>query len=376
MRIEVQSWGRDSLVQRHEGILLQRLMDNGNHHDDEKLTSACDMTAKTNQSPADRTNTDCWVISDGVAGNQAQALALARTLGLTPRIISLQLSRPWDWLAPRLRLAAAHGMRDRNGGTVAAPWPSIAIGCGRRAALLTRCLRDWSDHRCFTVQILDPRIATSHFDVVIAPQHDRLVGDNVIETRGGLNAIDDAWLADGRGRFASFSELPKPRTAVLIGATHPSMALDDAYFDALLGILEQLRARLGGSFLVSTSRRTPVDRVDALRKQFLRWPGIFWGGPADGANPYAGILGWADQFIVTGDSVNMISEACATGKPVHAFAPVAATGKLDRFHLSLFESGHLVTIDGLESPGSVAPLRETGSVGEQIRQRRMLASPN
>ena len=32
-----------------------------------------------------------------------------------------------------------------------------------------------------------------------------------------------------------------------------------------------------------------------------------------------GILAWADRLIVTGDSIAMLSEACATGKPVTMF---------------------------------------------------------
>ena len=327
------------------------------------------MIANANRMPTDAANTDCWVISDGAAGNERQALALARALGFAPRIISLQLKQPWDWLAPQLRFAARHGMRDRHGRSIAAPWPSIAIGCGRRAALLTRCLREWSDQHCFAAQILDPRIAASHFDVVITPQHDRLGGDNVIHTRGGLNAIDDAWLAEGRAGFESLQASPKPRTAVLIGASNSSISLDDAYFEALFRSLERLHAQRGGSFLVSTSRRTPDERAERLRKQFERWPGIFWSGPKDGNNPYAGILGWADQFIVSADSVNMISEACATGKPVHAFAPVALTGKLGRFHQSLRESGHLIPVDEFAGAESTEPLREAANVADQIRQR-------
>ena len=325
------------------------------------------MKAKASGKPSNVATADCWVISDGAAGNERQALALAQALGFDPRVISLQLSQPWDWLAPRWRFAAHRGMRDRQDAPIAKPWPSIAIGCGRRAALLTRCLRVWSDQQCFTAQILDPRIAPSNFDVVIAPIHDRLRGDNVIRTRGGLNAIDDAWLAEGRAQFASMHELPGPRTAVLIGASHSSIALDDAYFEALLVSLDRLHAQRGGSFLVSTSRRTPYERVESLRKQFQRWPGTFWGGPQDGANPYAGTLGWADRFIVSADSVNMISEACATGKPVHAFAPVAPSGKLGRFHQSLIESGHLVAIDGLTNASSMQALREAQTVADQIR---------
>lgn len=327
------------------------------------------MIANTSGLSSDRAISRCWVISDGAAGNENQALALARALGLTPRVVSLDVAQPWGWLAPRLCLAAQHGMRDRHAGLIHAPWPAIAIGCGRRAALLTRCLRKWSSGRCFTAQILDPRISPAHFDVVVAPRHDGLDGDNVIVTRGALNAIDDAWLAEGCTAFASFDDLPRPRTAVLIGASNSTTALDDAYFEALFKSLEQLHARSGGCFLVSTSRRTPRERIEMLRTRFLRWPGIFWSGPEDGRNPYAGILGWADQLIVSADSVNMISEACATGKPVHAFAPTAVGGKLGAFHQSLRASGHLTSIEAFADVVSNNPLRESANVAEQIRQR-------
>ncbi|HET9034273.1 MAG TPA: mitochondrial fission ELM1 family protein [Dokdonella sp.] len=331
-------------------------------------------TAKANQLASVTTDAPCWVISDGAAGNEAQALALARALGLVPRVISLQVSHPWDWLAPRLRLAARRGMHDRHGGVIASPWPTIAIGCGRRAALLTRCLRDWSDQQCFTVQILDPRIAPAHFNVVIAPQHDHLPGDNVIETLGGLNAVDEAWLADGRSEFPSFSKLAGPRRAVLIGASNASIALDDAYFEALFAALERLHARHGGCFLVSTSRRTSRKQVERLRKEFSRWPGIFWGGSGDGENPYRGILGWAEQFIVSGDSVNMISEACATARPVHVFAPIPATGKIGSFHQTLLDQGYLTSVDGLADAASIKPLRETARVAAQVRQQWLHAT--
>lgn len=305
------------------------------------------------------------MISDGGAGNHRQAMALADALELTPRVINLRLRQPWDALAPHLRLAARRGMDDRNAQPIEPPWPDLAIGCGRRAALLTRCLRNWSARRCFTVQILDPRIPADHFDVVVAPRHDRLVGANVIETLGALNPIDDAWLKPGRNRFASFGELPAPRTAVLIGASNASVTLDDAWFDTLLDVLTTQHALTGGSFLVSTSRRTPAQRIEHLRKQFSCWPGVFWAGLEDGENPYAAMLAWADRIIVSADSVNMISEACATGKPVHAFTVDPVRGKLANFHEALREGGHLIPLQtGAGTPHP--PLRELAAVAERI----------
>jgi mitochondrial fission protein ELM1 len=307
-----------------------------------------------------------WVVSDGAAGNERQALALAAALGLDPRIVRLRLRQPWDALAPRWTLGARSAIREPTD-LLAPPWPDLAIGCGRRAALLTRLLRPWSGGRTFTVQILDPRIDSAAFDVVVAPAHDAVRGANVIHSLGALNPVDDEWLAAGRARFAALGELPAPRCAVLVGASHRAQRLDRAWFDGLLAELSRRHARSGGSFLVSTSRRTPPDLAARLRDAFARWPGWFWTGATDGENPYAGFLGWADAIVVSPDSVNMISEACATGKPVLTFAPQPIHGKLAAFHAALRERGHLHALGEPAEPA--APLRETATIAAEIETR-------
>ena len=308
----------------------------------------------------------CWIISDGAAGNARQAMAVARALELEPREVILRLRHPWDWLAPRWTWKAAQAMRDQHGLPVVPPWPDIAIGCGRKAALLTRCLRNWSSGRCFTVQILDPRVPPDLFDALLVPQHDGVAGANVIATVGSLHGVDEQWLDDARARYAGLGALPAPRTGVLIGGPHPAQPLGDAYFDALLGALGEWHRARGGSFLVSTSRRTPVARREQLRRAFARWPGLFWADAGDGENPYPGILAWADRLVVSADSVNMISEACGTGKPVHAFAAEAVSGKLGRFHQNLLRCGHLSPWNA-PTPDAPVPLRELPDVIRKLR---------
>src|SRR3982751_2217621 len=144
----------------------------------------------------------CWAISDGAAGNERQATALAEALGVPMRVVRVRVRQPWDLLAPHLVIGARAAVGDADGRAFAPPWPDLAIGCGRRAALVTRALRDWSAGNTFTVQILDPRIDTSAFGVVIAPQHDGIDGANVIRSIGALNPVDRRWLADARTRFA------------------------------------------------------------------------------------------------------------------------------------------------------------------------------
>ena len=311
----------------------------------------------------------CWAISDGAAGNERQALALAGALGLAPRVLRIRVAEPWNLLAPRLVAGARAAIRAADGSAIAAPWPDLAIGCGRRAALLTRALRRCSGGRTWTVQILDPRIATDAWSLVIAPQHDDVRGANVIASIGALNPVGPDWLARGRNEFPALGALPSPRTTVLVGASNRAQRLDAAYFDALVERLAAQQARDGGSVLASVSRRTPGDVAARLRSALAAFPGIFWSGADDGANPYAGLLGWADRLVVTPDSVNMLSEACATGKPVRTFAPRPIRGKLAAFHAELVASGHLRDLDDDTPRVQPPPLAETAAIAELVARR-------
>lgn len=261
-------------------------------------------------------------------------------------------------------------MREADGSRLAPPWPDIAIGCGRRAALATRVLRGLSGGATHTVQVLDPHIDARHFDLVITPMHDRhrVDGANVIHTLGSLHPVTAAWLARGRADFAHLGQLAPPRTAILIGASNRAQRLDRDYFLQLLEQLRDLHRRDGGSFMVSTSRRTDAATRMLLETGLAGLPAVLWRTQDEGRNPYAGMLGWAQRIIVTPDSVNMISEACSVGVPVHTFAPQPIRGKLARFHEALRKAGHLQAIGDPPRVG-VAALAETPRVAAQVMAR-------
>src|SRR5574337_276221 len=198
---------------------------------------------------------DGWVITDAAAGNQRQALALAEHLGLPSRHLLLEPRAPWSWLAPRLTVGGQFALPPSQRAWFAPPWPAVAIGCGRAAALFTRMLRSLSAGRCYTVQILDPRIDPAQWDTVVAPRHDGLEGANVLQTLGSLNAIDEAWLADGREACPHFGELPRPRVGVLLGGPRRGIPLDADYINELASrLLERQRRE------PSTSRLPPSRR--------------------------------------------------------------------------------------------------------------------
>ena len=118
-----------------------------------------------------------------------------------------------------------------------------------------------------------------------------------------------------------------------------------------------MQRETGGTLMATLSRRTSP----AARMQFRTWLAphcsVFYED--EGANPYPAILGVADHIFVTADSVNMATEASATGKPVHILAVDGQLGKLARFHQSLARRGCARPFNGKLETWSYPPLLET-----------------
>lgn len=311
---------------------------------------------------------ECWAITDASPGNQRQALALAALMNLPVRHLKLEPRAPWSWLAPRFALGGALALPRDDRPQFAPPWPRLTIGCGRSAALFTRMLRELAQGRCHAVQILDPRIDLAHWDTVISPRHDQLSGPNVLSPLGSLHGVDEDWLADGRDANPGLAEMPQPRVGVLLGGPRKQLPLDEDYARALVTKLRERQRQEGGSLFVLASFRTPAAMREVFRSGLAGVPGLVWFGPDDGRNPYPGVLGWADRLVVTPDSVNMLSEACAVGCAVHTFVRDPLPEKLARFHRELREQGLLHDLDD-SAPIRQTPLRETATIAAQLRRR-------
>lgn len=321
--------------------------------------------------PSTRLNrTACWALHDGAAGNRRQALALAQALALPTREWPLHASAPARWFAPRQVPGASSAFGDEFTHALHHHPPTLAIGCGRLAALATRLLRDTGAR---TIQILDPRITTRHWDLVIAPEHDGLRGDNVLPLLGSLNPVDAAWLAQARQQAPELARLPQPRTAVLIGGPTRATRFDRGALEVMLAKLELMLAREGGSLVICGSGRTPCEWGPLLRARYAGQAHRVWMDAGDGVNPYAGALGWADRIVASPDSVNMVSEACSTALPVFIAEPGRATGRVRRFLQQLEAIGRIRAQGGELTSFAAEPLQETLRVAALVRERLKLS---
>ncbi len=310
---------------------------------------------------------ECWVLTDGKPGMSNQCIGLAEALGGGFVVKTVRPRLPWRILPPPLWLAPLSAPGGA-GDDLRPPWPGLLIATGRQTVALSLAIKRASAGRTFTVQIQNPAFALARFDVVIAPRHDRLGGDNVIVTEGALHRVTPERLAREADRVRPLlAHLPRPLVAVLIGGSNRQYRFTPDAARRLADGLAGLCRRHGAGLAITMSRRTGENTERLLRDALAAPDAWFWDGAGD--NPYFGFLGLADAIVATSDSVSMVSEACATGKPVHVFDLDGGSKKFDRFHRNLRERGLTRPFTGEIAAWSPAPLDDTKRVADEIRRR-------
>jgi uncharacterized protein len=301
-----------------------------------------------------------------------QAVGLAEAMGLKPAVKRVFLKPLWRALTPHIMAFKRYAISSK-GDQLEAPWPDIVIATGRPSILPALYVKGQSGGRAFLVQIQDPVSLRYRFDRIVVPAHDKVRGENVIPMDGSLHIISRERLAAERARWeARFAHLPSPRVAVLLGGPNARFGMGAAQIAELAGQLKALAAQ-GWGLLVTGSRRTGAAKMEALRTALEGLPAYVSDGTGD--NPYIGMLAHADAVIVTCDSVNMVTEACSTGKPVHvAFLPAPGNrgattrDKFFRFHDSFQKAGRTRPFTGPLERWSYEPLHEMERVARLVQE--------
>lgn len=311
----------------------------------------------------------CWVLSDGRRGIENQALGLAEALA---RLIPLQINLRHvgkDGLiqAAMLYLQLVFKSTPANFGFTE-PFPDIAIGCGRQAILPLRALKKQCGSNVFTIYVQDPHMSPRYFDLVIAPEHDGIKGPNVIQMTGSPNRIVQEQISSDTLTFShTLATVPAPRIVMLIGGDSQTHTLDEdvheAHMRAAHAVLDQKL-----SLLISTSRRTPEFVIKAYR-ELEKTRECVWFYDGKGRNPYFAFLGSATAILVTEDSTNMLTEACATGKPVFTLPMQGSPGKFVTLYDRLREHCNVVPFTGVFDAPDYSPLKETDRVAKTVAEK-------
>lgn len=278
----------------------------------------------------------------------AEALPKSLKLSIEEKIICLRA--PWKWGTPFLRLGSHYALSEESS-RLDAPYPDIVISCGRQAIVPALHVKKASGGRTIVVHIQNPVIDPSHFDALVVPQHDNVVGSNVIQTLGAPHRITAAKLEAERLKFPEFQKknLEEKLVGVLIGGACKAYPMDQISVQRLVDTLKEFIQK-GHRLLISPSRRTPIFVIEMLKSQLLKEnPEIVYLWDMQGENPYFSILANSDTLIVTCDSVCMITEACVTDKSVYLFPLKGGNRKFEAFHGALLKKERVKWLDGKES---------------------------
>lgn len=327
------------------------------------------------------------ILTDGSPGMTAQALGLAQALAALSggEVVQNRISASAfakflpPALAARWRLFAIDGADTAR--------PQIIICCGIKTRAAALALK--KQHRAFAVCIQRPHADARHFDAIVAPRHDystaeiRAIEQNpetaIILTLGSVGMVNKKVVAaQQHAARQKFAHIPPPRTGLLVGGDNRAFSLTADYCRSLAAQI--LRAAPHGGVLATASRRTGAGNQQTLAAAFACDSCFFYDGTgAD--NPYLDILAAADRLLVTHDSVNMLSEACAAGKPVQIVKlpqrpyRTRAGQKFHRFTDELIAANLARPWDGVFADWQPPALQETARAAKFIWRRYSASLP-
>ena len=256
---------------------------------------------------------DVWVLLGPHKGDNNQLLALAEGLGRPFRTIEMSYRR-FAHLPAVCRSVTISGLDPESRREIAPPWPSLVLGIGQRSAPVARYIQQESGGRTKIVRLGDPMVSHKLFDLVITTtQYAVRDADNVVRLPITITnqvdirptGLEERWL----------SSFAHPLRLMVIGGKTSLWRFDTKIITDTLRTLQRRSMIEGGSVIAVTSPRTSPALASAAEAALGK------AGVISGSFPrYGALLEAADEIHVTGDSVSMVSDAIASGKPVGLIA--------------------------------------------------------
>lgn len=342
------------------------------------------------------------VLSDAKAGHVKQSLALAgmiKDMGFEVKTDVMEVVFRGLWMRCLMSLVArccgaraalmflgvslASGVR----GKLLRSHYDVVVSSGSSLAAVNLAVARENSARSFVV--MKPGILSSRaFDLVFVPEHDRYPAEkNVVPVPGALCRVTPEAMKEGfeklAGRFPFLKDeafFSGPRLGVLIGGDSKYYAFTADMVSTLCGQINKFLDETGGRLYLTTSRRTPEAVLQGLEGALRHDPRCRLFVAASEENPAGtveGILHLSDVLVVSGESISMVSEAMASGKPVVVFEPrpTVSPNKVQRFLKVCAEKKYNYSVDLNEIYGKLSWIIKTkpaplsaGAVRQRIEE--------
>jgi mitochondrial fission protein ELM1 len=304
-------------------------------------------------------------ILDNRIGNRNQIFAILNELNLPYKILDIK----YNWLAnlPNFLLQIFGGFSHIKNFDIKKikTKPSLILSCGRRTFPLASKLKSLLSDTTYFIHLMYPKLSLNirECSLIFTPFHDNIeTSDRVIKTLGSPSPLEVI-------KIKKKPSKTKPIISILIGGNHGRYKLKPNTIDYM--IKEILNKIKQGSILISTSRRTPdniIKLIDKWGKQNKVFKIIFHPKNNSEVNPLKEMIAYADEFVVTGDSVSMVSQLCQYKKPVRIiFNKEFCATKHINFCTKLIDEGYAYPFESLlEKCDNIKTLNTTKKISKKI----------
>ena len=250
------------------------------------------------------------LLTEGYHGMISQVEGLAKALQTEFQHKIVRLNWPWNFIPPKLTPISEIILKDKHYINENKSF-DLVISCGRKSVIPSAIIKK-KNTNIFTIHIQDPKVNYKNFDVIIAPEHDELKGENVISSKGSIHYITQSEIEKAKNYLVNKFHNENVVSLILGGPSkYYSFSNED-----LAQVFRKIKSNFisqGYKALVIPSMRTPKRIIDLAMKEFVKVG--FVVNTVD-KQAYLSALALATNIVVTCDSTSMISEAAASGKPI------------------------------------------------------------
>ena len=250
------------------------------------------------------------LLTQGMHGMISQVEGLAKALNAEYSHKIVRLGFPWNLIPPKFTPISEIILKDKTYLTECES-QNLIISCGRKSVIPSILLKK-RNNNFFTIHIQDPKVNFNNFDIIIAPEHDGISGDNVITSKGAIHYITREEIEKSKNYLVDKVKNQKVVTLIL-GGPNKYYSFDNK---EILKIFNQVKISFiseGYKAIVVPSMRTPKRVIELAKEKLINEAYIV---TEVDKQAYLSSLAIANSIIVTCDSTSMISEAATSGKPI------------------------------------------------------------
>ena len=250
------------------------------------------------------------LLTEGMHGMISQVEGLAKALDLDFIHEKIELNSFWKLFPPKLTPVSSNVYKK-----IISSDFDVIISCGRKSVIPSIHLKKNSNKKVINIHIQNPKVNFKNFDFIVAPEHDGITGENVINTKGAIHYLTKEEILTNKNYLDSFIKKDQRKIITLIiGGPNKYYDYSDENIEKIFNNLKTLVEKKEYQLVIIPSMRTPKSIIEKAKLFFGERHTVI---ESVDKKAYLSALAISEYIVVTCDSSSMISEAALTGKPIY-----------------------------------------------------------